>query len=98
MTLGSLESKNFKFNLLFDLNSEQQNAIDKITLSKDGKREYSLAKIIKGQPVGYRLTDITYAGELVGNVGENVVTILDKIKNQLGDFEYFYDVDGRFVF
>jgi hypothetical protein len=35
---------------------------------------------------------------LVGNAGENVVTILDKIKNQLGDFEYFYDVDGKFVF
>jgi hypothetical protein len=23
--------------------------------------------------------------------------MLDKIKNMLGDYEYFYDLDGRFV-
>ena len=58
----------------------------------------SIVKITDDQTVGYRLTDITYAGELVANAGEAVTTVLDKIKNQLGDFEYFYDVEGRFVF
>ena len=24
--------------------------------------------------------------------------VLDKIKNMFSDFEYFYDVDGRFIF
>ena len=24
--------------------------------------------------------------------------MLDKIKNMLGEFEYFYDTDGRFIF
>jgi hypothetical protein len=34
----------------------------------------------------------------LANVGDNIVTILDKIKNMLVEFEYFYDLDGRFVF
>lgn len=48
--------------------------------------------------VGYRLTDVIYAGDLISSVGETLTSILDKIKNMLGDFEYFYDVYGRFIF
>jgi hypothetical protein len=40
------------------------------------------------------MTDLTYAGELICNVGESIVSVLDKIKAMLGEFEYFYDVDG----
>lgn len=47
---------------------------------------------------GYIYTDFTYPGSLVSSIGDNVVTILDKIKNALGNYEYFYDVDGRFIF
>jgi hypothetical protein len=35
---------------------------------------------------------------LKANIGETVVSVLDKIKNMLGYFEYFYNLDGRFVF
>jgi hypothetical protein len=35
---------------------------------------------------------------LIGNAGETVVSILDKIKNVLGNYEYFYDVNGNFIF
>lgn len=59
---------------------------------------YYIVKISTNETAGYRLTDLTYAGELVANVGETIVSILDKIKNMLGSFEYFYDLDGRFVF
>lgn len=59
---------------------------------------YQIAKIEYGQTAGYRITDLTYAGELVSSVGESITSILDKIKNMLGDFEYFYDLDGRFIF
>ena len=52
----------------------------------------------KPQKQENRTTDLVYAGELIGNVGETLTSVLDKIKNMLGDFEYFYDVDGRFVF
>ena len=55
-------------------------------------------KITKGETVGYRLTDIIYPGELVESVGTPVTSTLDKVKNMLGNFEYFYDDDGRFVF
>jgi hypothetical protein len=41
---------------------------------------------------------LTYAGDLIANVGETVVSVLDKIKNMLGEFEYFYDLEGHFVF
>ena len=51
-----------------------------------------------GDAVGYVLTDFTYPGQLIGNAGENVVTILDKIKNLLGNFEYFFDIEGNFRF
>ena len=56
------------------------------------------------EDVGYVYTPFTYAdmgggsGELVSNIGDNVCTILDKIKNTLGNFEYFYDIKGNFVF
>lgn len=66
-------------------------------LQVDGK-SYIFAKIEYGQTAGYRQTSLTYAGDLIANVGETIVSVLDKIKNMLGEFEYFYDLDGHFVF
>ena len=51
-----------------------------------------------GQDVGFTLTDFTYPGDLIGNAGDTVVTILDQIKNTLGNYEYFYDINGNFIF
>ena len=51
-----------------------------------------------GDDVGFIYTDFTYPGELIANAGDSVVTVLDKIKNLLGNFEYFYDIEGNFVF
>lgn len=59
---------------------------------------YIMAKIEYGQTAGYRSTDLVYAGDLVANVGEALTSVLDKIKNMLVEFEYFYDLDGQFVF
>lgn len=58
----------------------------------------NIIKLKYGDLAGYRLTDLTYAGDLIANVGESVVSILDKIKNMLGEFEYFYNLDGKFIF
>ena len=60
---------------------------------EDGQREF-----LTGDDVGYVYTDFTYPGKLISNIGDNVCTILDKIKNTLGNYEYFYDTDGNFVF
>lgn len=62
------------------------------------KEEYCIAKIEYGDTAGYRMTDLVYPGDLIGNVGESLTSILDKIKNLLGEFEYFYDEDGKFIF
>lgn len=51
-----------------------------------------------GQDVGYQMTSFTYPGELVLNAGDTVVTLLDKIVSTLGNYEYFYNVDGKFIF
>ena len=51
-----------------------------------------------GQDVGYEITPFTYPGELILNAGDTVVTLLDKIVSTLGNYEYFYNIDGKFVF
>lgn len=51
-----------------------------------------------GDDVGFIYTDFTFPGELVAKPGDSVVTILDKIKNTLGNFEYYYDIEGNFHF
>lgn len=64
----------------------------------DNQKLYSITKIEYGQTAGYRITDLVYAGELISSVGESLTSILDKIKKMLGAFEYFYNIEGKFVF
>lgn len=51
-----------------------------------------------GQDIGYIYTDFTFPGDLIGDAGNTVTDILDRIKEVLGNYEYFYDLDGNFVF
>ena len=51
-----------------------------------------------GDLAGYDWVDFTYPGELIKQAGESVTSILDSISNVLGNYEYFYDVNGNFVF
>lgn len=57
-----------------------------------------VAKVEYGQTAGYRETELVYAGELIGQVGDTITSVLDKIVNMLGEYEYFYNLDGQFVF
>ena len=50
-----------------------------------------------GDDVGFIFTDFTYPSELIEGAGSSVVTVLDKIKNVLPNYEYFYDIHGNFV-
>ena len=50
-----------------------------------------------GSDIGYIYTDFIYPGELIGDAGNSVCDILDKIKETLGNYEYFYDLDGNFI-
>lgn len=51
-----------------------------------------------GRDIGYVYSDFTYPGDLVVDGGQSVCNILDSIKTVLGNYEYFYDIDGNFVF
>mgnify|MGYP006911637011 FL=1 len=59
---------------------------------------YTIVSRTTNETVGYRICDLVYAGDLITSVGENVASVLDKIKNMLSCFEYYYDIDGRFIF
>lgn len=48
--------------------------------------------------IGYIETDFTYPGELILSAGDTVVTLLDKIISILGNYEYFFDLNGNFIF
>jgi hypothetical protein len=55
--------------------------------------------IVRSQEsMGYQITDYTYPGKLESAAGDTVVSVLDKIKNALGNFEYFFDEEGIFHF
>ena len=51
-----------------------------------------------GRDIGYIFSDFYFPGELIVDAGGTVCDVLDKIKNALGNFEYFYDIDGNFIF
>lgn len=53
---------------------------------------------VSGENIGYRYTSFTYPGELTADAGQTVCDILDKLRGVLGNFEYFYDLDGNFIF
>lgn len=53
---------------------------------------------IKGDNIGYKETPLTYPGELIHKAGSTVTAVLDDIVKALGNYEYFYDVEGVFHF
>lgn len=55
-------------------------------------------KFVKGEIIGYMETDLTYPGELIQKAGSHVQQLLDTISKTLGNFEYYYDIDGNFRF
>ena len=63
-----------------------------------GDNQYKVQKVEYGDIAGYNATDLVYPGELVAAAGETVTSVLDKIKNVLGDYEYYFDTDGEFCF
>lgn len=69
-----------------------------IYLKQDSEIKYQIAKVTYGQTAGYRATELTYAGELVSKIGESLTSIFDKIVKMLGNYEYFYDLEGKFIF
>lgn len=65
-------------------------------LTKEDVQEYKIYEY--GEDIGYVYADFVYPGELIGDAGSTVCDILDSIKDTLGNYEYFYDVEGNFIF
>ena len=57
-----------------------------------------IINIEPGEDLGYQIRELTYPEDLIAGAGETVTQVLDKIVNQFGNYEYFYNLDGQFVF
>lgn len=76
---------------------KDENDITHISTSlPDGVVQFNVVR--QREPLGTKEVAFTYPGELTSNPGETIVSVLDKIKKTLGNYEYFFDVEGNFIF
>ena len=94
--LSNFEACGGKFFSMNTLDSDYNNNATLINFS-DNLQCY-VAKIEYGETAGYHRIPLIYNNDLILNAGETVTSLLDKLKDMLGDFEYFYDLQGRFIF
>lgn len=92
-------AKKYTTNIIFEGNElfDQMNTLLPGDKTADGRYEL-IKRITYGDTIGYRLTDLTYAGDLILGAGSTITQMLDALVKMLGEFEYFYDLDGRFNF
>ncbi len=95
------ESFNFKEDIDEDdiglISTNESQYEPSVIMDEDGV-EYYVIKIDYGDDIGYQLTETYYPEELIAGIGETVTSVLDKIVETFGAFEYFYNLDGQFVF
>lgn len=90
---NTLTSLNKLTNYYYDT----QNPGQLLKLSLQSEVSYYCRKVEYGQTAGYEAAELIYPGELNADVGATVTSVLDKIKNVYTNYEYFYDVFGRFT-
>jgi hypothetical protein len=69
-----------------------------IELEEPAIKPSGTLQIMNGTDAGYIFDDFYYTGELTANAGETVTSVLDKLVQYLGNYEYFYDEFGVFHF
>lgn len=72
--------------------------VDELELTIDNKNLILLKRGAYSDTVGYELTELIYNDDLIITAGGTITQMLDKICSMLGEFEYFYNVDGQFIF
>ena len=98
------DSEHIRYLTLNSLSDTIAPGFTKVTLNNElGANEYYVIRIMQGQTAGYGATTLTYPRNgkesgLITNIGDSVTTVLDNIVNFLGDYEYFYNEDGQFIF
>lgn len=97
--LNEFEDKGYKFYSLNTLDRNYNNDATQIILNPDNNTGIGyVVKVQSGETAGYHQIALTYANDLILNAGEPITTMLNKIAEMLGNFEYFYDTKGRFIF
>lgn len=66
--------------------------------NKETATEFQIIKISKNSVAGYHPIELVYSTDLILNAGDTVTAMLEKLCTMLGDFEFFYTVNGKFVF
>lgn len=97
--LNEFEDKGYKFYSLNTLDRNYNNDATQIILNPDNNTGIGyVVKVQSGETAGYHQIALTYANDLILNAGEPITSMLNKIAEMLGNFEYFYDTKGRFIF
>ena len=65
---------------------------------KEVRHKCVLLLIEPGETIGYKVQEIIYPSDLIAPVGSTVTEIFDKIIDKFPTFEYFYNLEGQFVF
>lgn len=90
--------KNLNYLIENDFYSNKDTA-DQIAFNNEDNEYFYVIKCIKGSLVGYRQTPLTFpGGTLEVKTGESITSVLDNIIKIFPEYEYFYDLYGRFVF
>ena len=89
---------NYNDALFFAAGVKNKSQYDKLTSAQRKTAQQNVIIINYGDEAGFIMTDFIYPGELIGDSGATVTSILDKIISVLGNYEYFYDVNGNFHF
>lgn len=95
-SLNEFEAAGGKFFSMNTLDNDYN--LDATLIDFGQSQQCYIAKIDYGETAGYHRIPLIYNNDLILNAGETVTSLLDKLKSMLGDFEYFYDLEGRFVF
>ena len=90
--------EDFHFHIPVDEDNESLISYTPTYLIDQDYEKYWVQKIEKGEDLGYQLIETYYPEDLIAGVGETVVSILDKIVKTFGNYEYFYNINGQFVF
>ena len=84
---------------LFDEGNGYEMTTSETKIMELESRKIPYTKYGQHEDVGYIYSDFYYTeGDLVGDAGSPITNVLDNIKKVLGNYEYFYDLDGNFVF
>lgn len=81
---------------LVDNGGGQSGVSNKVSVKEVEGR--TLKEYYYGDIMGYSPFEFVYPGNLAANPGDSIASVLDKIKNTLGNYEYFFDVNGNFIF